>query len=323
MHDWTKDWYTAQYVVRQGWKWLVLALFGLFLTPLLARPAILGVPYDNLVISGVSVISGWKCEAVGELTIRFNGGTPIPLLHGAQRPDVLNAGACSHDRVGFLTIWNWGNLEPGQYEAIVYDAGVEFDRATFEVVSPGVQFLQGVNGQGTIHLSNGQEAHVQWVEALQGFIAVDYTDVPTDEDSQSPTNQLSGDVCTTRRGLIIEDPDEDTGRWDVTNPCAPWQGYPNVLHIDIVPLTTYGYYIDIDEIVIEQGNIEWIYDYGDGGTAVWVDRETGASIDAIVLPYRLSETPYKTTLLLGNDTGVDLSRPFTLYYDNQLVATFE
>ena len=288
-----------------------------------ARAAFLEVPYDNLVISGVSVISGWKCNAVGELTIRFNGGSPLPLAYGSERKDVLNAGACNHDRVGFITIWNWGNLEPGIYEAIVYDAGVEFDRATFEVVSPGVQFLQGVQGQGTISLSNGQEAHVQWVEALQGFVAVDYTAVPTDEGPVSPPNQVSGGICTTRRGLIIEDPDEDTGRWDVTNPCAPWQGYPNVLHIDIVPLTTYGYYIDIDEIVIEQGNIEWIYDYGDGGTAVWVDRETGASIDAVVLPYRLSETPYKTTLLLGNDTGVDLSRPFTLYYDNELVARFE
>ncbi len=133
----------------------------------------------------------------------------------------------------------------------------------------------------------------------------------------------SGNVCTTHRGLVIPDPDEDEGRWNVTNVCSPWHGYPNVLHIDIVPLTTYGYYIDIDEIVIRQGGLTWEYDYGDNGTAVWVDRNTLASIDGTILPYRVNEAQYRTTLVLGSDTGVDLSQPFTLYYDYWLVARFE
>ena len=29
MHAWTKDWYTTRYILRQWWKWLVLALCGL------------------------------------------------------------------------------------------------------------------------------------------------------------------------------------------------------------------------------------------------------------------------------------------------------
>ena len=133
----------------------------------------------------------------------------------------------------------------------------------------------------------------------------------------------SGNVCTTRQGLIVEGDEEEQARWDITNVCSPQHGYPNVLHIDITPLETDGFFIDIDEIEIRQGGRTWIYDYGDGGTALWADRDTGTSIDYINLPYRLSETPYRTMLLLGQDTGLDLSQPFTLYYFNGLVATFE
>ena len=298
----------------------VVAVLGCLLGKL-AHAAVLDVPYNGLTISGVSVIYGWKCEAVGDLTIRFNGSGPVPLLYGNERRDTERA--CGDTANGFISVWNWGILEPGTYEIVVYDNGVEFDRATVEVVSPGVEVLQGVRGQGTITLSNGQEAHVQWVEALQSFVAVDYTPVPTEDDPTSPPDQVAGGICTTRRGLVVRDPDYDTGRWDITNPCAPWQGYPNVLHIDIVPTDTSGYFIDIDEIRIEQGNIVWEHDRGDGGTALWVDRATGTSIDYKVLPYRISETPYRTTLVFGHDTGLDLSRPFTLSYDIGLVARFE
>ena len=317
MHDWAKDWYTMQYVVRKGWKWL-LACFGPLLTPLVAWSAVLEVPPNNLVISGVSIISGWKCQVNGELTVRFNGGSPLPLVYGSERKDVLNAGVCNHDRVGFITIWNWGNLAPGTYEAVVYDAGVEFDRTTVTVVSPGVPFLRQVSGRGVVRLSNGQVADIEWVEALQSFVAVQYTDPPT-----SPHGQVSGAICTTRRELIVEDPDEDNGRWDVTNTCRPQHGYPNVLHIDITPLSTYGYFICIDEIEIRQSGRIWMPDYGAGGTAVWADRATGTSIDYTILPYRVTGTPYRTMLLLGADTGLDLTQPFTLYYDNELVARFQ
>ena len=133
----------------------------------------------------------------------------------------------------------------------------------------------------------------------------------------------SGNVCTSKRGLLTEGDEEGLARWDVTNVCSPQHGYPNVLHIDITPLETDGFFVDIDEIEIRQAGRTWIYDYGDGGTALWADRDTGTSIDYVNLPYRLSETPYKTMLLMGQDTGLDLSQPFILYYSNHLIARFE
>ena len=95
-------------------------------------PPTLENPSGGLFYSGIGVISGWKCEANGELTVRFNDGEPIPLVYGSERPDVLDASACDSADVGFVAIWNWANLGDGTHTAVVYDNGVEFGRSTFQ-----------------------------------------------------------------------------------------------------------------------------------------------------------------------------------------------
>ena len=47
-----------------------------------------------------------------------------------------------HDKVGFVAIWNWGNLGDGEHTAIAYDDGVEFARSTFTVTTPGTGLPQ-------------------------------------------------------------------------------------------------------------------------------------------------------------------------------------
>ena len=109
------------------------------------RAATLDIPAPHRIVSGIGVISGWKCSA-WELTIRFNGGALIPLLYGAPRPAVLAADACAHDRVGFLTIMNWGELGDGDHAAVAYDDGVAFARSRLRVVTTGEAFLANRNG---------------------------------------------------------------------------------------------------------------------------------------------------------------------------------
>ena len=121
-------------------------LAALVLTSTAAHAATLEIPTPHTTLSGIGVISGWKCEA-GELTVRFNGGAPLPLVYGSKRKDVLDAGACDHAEVGFVSIMNWGNLGDGPHTAVVYDDGVEFDRSTFDVVTTGETFLRGAAGQ--------------------------------------------------------------------------------------------------------------------------------------------------------------------------------
>ena len=76
----------------------------------------------------------------------LNGGALIPLLYGAPRPAVLAADACAHDRVGFLTIMNWGELGDGDHAAVAYDDGVAFARSRLRVVTTGEAFLANRNG---------------------------------------------------------------------------------------------------------------------------------------------------------------------------------
>ena len=132
--------------------------------------AVLENPGPGRLYSGIGVISGWKCEA-GDLTVRFNGGERIPVLYGAERTDVRDAGACAQARVGFVTIWNWGNLGEGEHEVVAYDDGEEFGRATFTVGSTGEEFLQGAT---RAHLLEnfpvpGETTVLEWNEASQHF----------------------------------------------------------------------------------------------------------------------------------------------------------
>ena len=119
------------------------------LVPSLARAAALENPSGGLFYSGIGVISGWKCEANGELTVRFNGGEPIPLIYGSQRPDVRDAGACASADVGFVAIWNWARLGDGSHTAVAYDDGVEFARGTFQVATlvEDEDFVTGISGR--------------------------------------------------------------------------------------------------------------------------------------------------------------------------------
>ena len=185
-------------------------ILGLLLLSSSAQAAVLDVPTPQTTLSGVGVIHGWKCDA-GDLTVRFDGDPPLPLLHGAARLDVLHAGACDSAQVGFVSIMNWGELGDGHHTAIVYDNGVEFARSTFTVSSPGMAFLRNLMGRGEAVLSNGQRAMLVWAEATQGFEAVAFTDPP---DEGICTTRMAPARYTSWDGTI-----EQTAQVTVTNPC--------------------------------------------------------------------------------------------------------
>lgn len=125
-------------------------------------------PGPGVTHSGIGVISGWKCDA-GELTVRFNGGAPLPLSYGSSRTDVRDAGACPHAEVGFVSIMNWGNLGDGQHTAVVYDDGREFARNTFRVVTTGEAFLPDAEGQCVVpdFPAPGENARFTWTTGTQ------------------------------------------------------------------------------------------------------------------------------------------------------------
>lgn len=134
-------------------------------------------------------------------------------------------------------------------------------------------------------------------------------------------DQLTTERCGTLRGIPVEDYEGEPGRWDITNPCAPWQGRPHVLHIDVVPL---GRRFETwkEEIIIEQNGRHVNFDHMPH-LAAWLDRQTLRDIDEEYLYPRSAQEPYHTTFVVDSDAGLDLRQPFLLYYAGQLVAVFE
>ena len=173
---------------------LRLCLGLMVLVPSLAHAQLtgaLGIPGNGTSVSGVGVISGWKCEAeaitveflndAGERIVINEGDTPnpVPMLYGSERPDIRANGACpenDHDKVGFVAIWNWGELGDGTYTAVAYDNGEEFARNMFTVTTLGTNFLTGASKRVTVDdfPDPGDTTVLEWNEGTQHFEIVDF-----------------------------------------------------------------------------------------------------------------------------------------------------
>lgn len=128
----------------------------------------LEVPSSNTTVSGIGVISGWKCAAEGDITIRLNGGDPFPATYGLPRSDTSSV--CGDDgNNGFFSYWNWGNLGDGEHTVVAYDSGKEFARSTFRVVTTGEEFLRGASGTCEIpdFPAPGETARFKWNQSTQ------------------------------------------------------------------------------------------------------------------------------------------------------------
>ena len=165
---------TDRRIRRRGLLSSILCLGLVVLAPALAQAASLENPSGGLFYSGVGVISGWKCEANGELTVRFNGGEPIPLIYGSERPDVLDAGACASADVGFVAIYNWARLRDGSHTAVAYDDGMEFARGTFQTTRlvADQDFVTGLSGRFRARdfPDPGVNVLLRWNQNVQGFV---------------------------------------------------------------------------------------------------------------------------------------------------------
>ena len=154
---------------------LRLCLGLVVLVPSLVHAEILENPGNDLSYSGVGVVSGWKCEASGQLTVSFLDGDmmpvgdPVPLVYGTERTDVPLNSSCDNANAGFVAIWNWGNLGDGTHTAVAYDDGEEFARSTFEVVTFGTEFLTGASTQVSVpdFPHAGETTTFKWNQATQ------------------------------------------------------------------------------------------------------------------------------------------------------------
>ena len=169
LSDRKKDRYTAQYHWKTLLFWVVFLVWSLI--PLVVWAG-LENPAPASVKSGVSVVSGWICDAK-ELEVSFDGGPRQFVPYGSERPDTT--GVCGDTDNGFSLLINYNELGDGEHTATLYvDGQIETTRAFF-VLTLGEPFLRGVKGVGRVALSNGESVVVRWDEAIQGFTILDST----------------------------------------------------------------------------------------------------------------------------------------------------
>ena len=122
--------------------------------------------------SGISVISGWVCEA-GRVEVELDGEHRLVAASGTSRADVPRAGECDgRADVGFGLLFNWNLLGDGAHTVRVLADGVEFARAMFTVTTLGDEFVRGASGQTVVadFPSPGEEVRLEWQEASQNFM---------------------------------------------------------------------------------------------------------------------------------------------------------
>ena len=174
----------------------------------------LDIPGHGTTLSGIGVISGWKCQATGAITVELlndageqiviNEGrtsNPVPMLYGSERPDIRANGACpenTHDNVGFVAIWNWGELGDGTYTAVASDNGVPFDENTFTVTTPGTNFLTGASKELTVDdfPKPGDTTVLEWNEGTQHFEIVDFMGSGDLGECVEGLTLASGEMCS-------------------------------------------------------------------------------------------------------------------------------
>ena len=142
-------------------------------TSLPAQPtAFLENPRPDSFQSGLSVISGWVCEAERiEVIFDDDETQPWQAAYGTSRNDTR--GACGDDgRNGFGLLFNWSLLEPGRHTLSVRADGREFAQAKVTVTELGEEFLRGVGRYERLEdfPRQGTDSIVAWQESLQNFL---------------------------------------------------------------------------------------------------------------------------------------------------------
>ena len=150
--------------------------------------------------SGISVLSGWLCDA-DIVEIVLDDRPPQVAAYGTERLDT--EGICGDSDNGFGLLFNWNRLEDGEHTARALADGVEFGRATFTVTTLGEEFVRGVEGETLVQdfPSPGKAVRLVWQQGLQNFMLAPLDGNPT----ESPAGPADGPMG------ILENP--GPGSW--------------------------------------------------------------------------------------------------------------
>ena len=150
---------------------VVFLLSAFSASPVLGQ-ATLENPAPHSFQSGISVISGWACNAT-TIEITFNDGPPQEAAYGTSRGDTQ--ATCGDTDNGFGLLFNWNLLGDGIHTVQALADGVEFASLTVIVTTLGEEFLHGASG--TLSLADfpdsGASRTLRWQQGQQNFVLTD------------------------------------------------------------------------------------------------------------------------------------------------------
>ena len=210
---------------------LALCLGLALLTPALTHAqSALDIPGNGDTLSGIGVISGWKCEAQGNITISLDAGAPIPATYGFPRGDTTSV--CGDDgNNGFFSFFNWAILGDGEHTAVAYDNGVEFARSTFTVVTTGEEFVVGARARVRVPDFPGP-GEITWFTWNQSTQHLEMAAVQTRAVDQSIVKYLTGPVAEGKSPGLIAAIIDEAGIRAIASAGVRKQGSPEELTID-------------------------------------------------------------------------------------------
>ena len=198
-----------------------------------ARPGIL---YTER--SGISVISGWVCEA-DEITIEING-TPFQAGYRTTRFDTV--GTCGDDDNGFSLLYNWNLLKNGLHTVEAFADGVKFASTLVKVVTLGEEMAHGISESSRSSIvpivkgSFANKNHMfQWNHSMQNFVIVPH-------NISMLTPPLSGYANTANLRAVLENP-----------PLGSYQSGVSTIS---------GWVCDAEEVIIELNGTPFRAGYG-------------------------------------------------------------
>lgn len=145
-------------------------------------------PAQGQTVSGVGLIRGWACyreeraygegegPVIGALAYRIDNGPLRSLAYGAIREDTAQVCGQYNLNTGYGAVVYWGNFGAGGHVFKLYLEGEEVASTTFTVVVPDGGFFKGLEGQYQLNdfPDEGSSVNVEWSEADQNFIIVDF-----------------------------------------------------------------------------------------------------------------------------------------------------
>ncbi len=138
-----------------------------------ASPTRLESPQQGSFESGMGLIRGWVCDA-NLVEVQINDEPRFAVAYGATRRDT--ARVCGDADNGFSYMFNWNTLGTGTHRLRAFADGAEFANATFNVMTLGVDYLQGASGQYTLpnFPQEGQSVTLRWIESYQNFVIINH-----------------------------------------------------------------------------------------------------------------------------------------------------